>query len=257
MKKRTHIKKISDYAMVGGLGAILVIGLTGCEDKNKSNPSQNQNNNSAFSDASQKQGAFVVIEESADKKYKIVDEFPASKTTIVLRKPDGTEKILTQEEIDKLVKEENAKIDAGTSALTNPNAQLTDGGMGLGGVLLSSIAGAMIGSWIGNKLFNNPNFQNQRQAQYQSPQAYNKTQSSFNKPASTSGFSTTPPAEKKSGFFGNTNNSPATTNSSSSTSSSSNTTSSNSNSSSSTSNSKSSSFSSPSSGSSSGGSMGG
>ena len=235
MKKRNHIKKISDYAMVGGLGAILVIGLTGCEDKSKSNQTQNQNNNTAISDASQKQGAFVVIEESADKKYKIVDEFPASKTTIVLRKPDGTEKILTQEEIDALVKEENAKIDAGTSALTNPNAQLSDGGMGLGGVLLSSIAGAMIGSWIGNKLFNNPNFQNQRQAQYQSPQAYNKTQSSFNKPASTSGFSSTPPADKKSGFFGGNNNS--TTNSSTS------------NNNSSTS--KSSSFSSPSSGSSS------
>ena len=216
MRKRNHIKKISDYAMVGGLGSLLVIGLTGCGDDsaNKQNQAQNQNS-SAFTDASQKQGAFVVVEESADGKYKIADEFPASKTTIVLRKPDGSEKILTQEEIDALVKEEEKKIDAGTSPLTNPNAQLTDGGMGLGGVLLSSIAGAMIGSWLGNKLFNNQNFQNQRQTQYKSPQTYSKSQSSFTKTPATTG--TSGGSDKKSGFFGGNNNSnSSTTNSSTS-----------------------------------------
>ena len=187
-----HIKKLSNYALVGSLGAFLVTGLTGCEDKGNNNQAQGQND--AFTNASQKQGAFVIVEESADGKYAIADEFPASKTTIVLRKPDGTEKILTQEEIDKLVREENAKIEAGTSPLTNP--EMSSGGMGLGGVLLSSIAGAMIGSWIGNKLFNNQNFQNQRQTQYKSPQTYSKSQSSFTKPSATS----TP--AKKSGFFG-------------------------------------------------------
>ena len=219
MKKRNHIKKISDYTVVGGLGALLITGLVGCGDNsNDKNQQQTQNQNNAITNATQKEGAFVIVEESADGKYKIVDEFPAAKTTIVLRKPDGSEKILTQEEIDKLVKEEEAKIDAGTSALTNPNAQLTDGGMGLGGVLLSSIAGAMIGSWLGNKLFNNQNFQNQRQTQYKSPQTYSKTQSSFNKPSSTSNFSTTPPADKKSGFFGGNNSSTTSTTSNSGTS---------------------------------------
>ncbi len=214
MKKRNHIKKISDYTIVGGLGALLITGLVGCGDSsNDKNQQQKQVQNDAISDAAQKEGAFVIVEESADGKYKIVDEFPASKTTIVLRKPDGSEKILTKEEIDALVKEEEKKIDAGTSPLTNPNAQLTDGGMGLGGVLLSSIAGAMIGSWLGNKLFNNQNFQNQRQTQYKSPQTYSKSQSSFNKPSSSSNFSTTPPADKKSGFFGGNN---STTNSSTS-----------------------------------------
>ena len=115
-----------------------------------------------------------------------------------------TFRLLTQEEIDKLVKEEEAKIDAGTSPLTNPNAQLTDGGMGLGGVLLSSIAGAMIGSWLGNKLFNNQNFQNQRQTQYKSPQTYSKSQSSFTKSPATTGTSG---GDKKSGFFGGNNSS--------------------------------------------------
>ena len=213
MKKRNHIKKISDYAMVGGLGSLLIVGLVGCGDSSSNDQKQNQTQDSAFTDASQKQGAFVVVEESADGKYKIADEFPAAKTTIVLRKPDGSEKILTQEEIDALVKEEEKKIDAGTSPLTNPNAEVSSGGMGLGGVLLSSIAGAMIGSWLGNKLFNNQNFQNQRQTQYKSPQTYSKSQSSFTKsPASTG----TSGGDKKSGFFGGNNNS--NTSSSSSTS---------------------------------------
>ena len=193
-----NIKKISNYAMVGGLGAILVTGLVGCEDK--SNNQQNFQQNDAFSNASQKQAAFVIIEESQNGKYSIVDEFPSSKTTIVLRKPDGTERILTKEEIDNLVKDEERKIDNGTSGLTNPNAEeVSNGGMGLGGVLLSSIAGAMIGAYIGNKLFNNQNYQNQRKTQYKSPSTYSKSKNSFNNAAKSSRSSS---SSKKSGFFG-------------------------------------------------------
>ncbi|MBP7770157.1 MAG: UPF0323 family lipoprotein [Aliarcobacter sp.] len=208
MKRTKYIKKISDYTIVGGLGALLVVGLVGCDNNDQSNypdQGQNQGQSDAFSNASQKQNAFVVIEESVDGKYAIADEFPASKTTVVLRKPDGTEKILTQAEIDALVKEEEKKIDAGTSPLTNPNAEVSSGGMGLGGVLLSSIAGAMIGSWLGNKLFNNQNFQNQRKTQYKSPQTYSKSQSSFTKaPASAAKSSS---GAKKGGFFGSSSNS--------------------------------------------------
>ena len=214
MKKRNHIKKISNYAIVGGLGSLLIVGLVGCGDSsNDKNQQQNKAQSDAFTNASQKEGAFVIVEESADGKYKIADEFPSAKTTIVLRKPDGSEKILTQAEIDKLVKEEEVKIDAGTSPLTNPNAEVSSGGMGLGGVLLSSIAGAMIGSWLGNKLFNNQNFQNQRQTQYKSPQTYSKSQSSFNKTPATTGSSGG--ADKKSGFFGGNNNSNSSSSSSS------------------------------------------
>ena len=204
MKKNIHIKKISDFAKIGGLTSFLILGLTACNDSSSQN--QTQAKNTTITEATKQEGAFVVIEQAADGSYKIADEFPASKTTIVLRSPDGTEKILSQEEIDKLVKEEEAKIDAGTSPLTNP--QLSDGAMGLGGVLLSSIAGAMIGSWLGNKLFNNQNFQNQRQAQYKSPQTYSRTQSSFSKTPATTG---TDSSTKKSGFFGGNNSSSSTT----------------------------------------------
>ncbi len=209
MKKNIHIKKIGDFAKIGGLTSFLILGLTACNDNSSQN--QTQAKNTTIADATKQEGAFVIIEQSADGKYKIADEFPAAKTTIVLRSPDGTEKILSQEEIDKLVKEEEAKIDAGTSPLTN--TQLSDGGMVLGGVLLSSIAGAMIGSWLGNKLFNNQNFQNQKAAQYKSPQTYSKSQSSFgNQTGTTSNTST----QKKSGFFGGNNTTSSTSTSSTS-----------------------------------------
>lgn len=198
-----NIKTLKELAKKGGLATFLILGLNACND----NSNQNNQSNGTFTNASQQEGAFVVVEKGSDGSYKIADEFPAAKTTIVLRNPDGTERILSQAEIDKLVKEEEAKIDAGTSALTNP--EMSSGGMGLGGVLLSSIAGAMIGSWLGNKLFNNQNFQNQKAAQYKSPQAYSKSQSSFNKP--TSGAGTT----KKSGFFGGNNQNSSQSNNSS------------------------------------------
>lgn len=188
-----NIKTLKELAKKGGLATFSILGLNACND----NSNQNNQGSGTFTNASQQEGAFVVVEKASDGSYKIADEFPAAKTTIVLRNPDGTERILSQEEIDKLVKEEEKKIDAGTSALTNP--EMSSGGMGLGGVLLSSIAGAMIGSWLGNKLFNNQNFQNQKAAQYKSPQTYSKSQSSFNKPSSTAG------AGKQSGFFGGNN----------------------------------------------------
>ena len=188
-----NIKTLKELAKKGGLATFLILGLNACND----NSNQNNQSNGTFTNASQQEGAFVIVEKALDGSYKIADEFPAAKTTIVLRNPDGTERILSQEEIDKLVKEEEAKIDAGTSPLTNP--EMSSGGMGLGGVLLSSIAGAMIGSWLGNKLFNNQNFQNQKAAQYKSPQTYSKSQSSFNKPSSSAR------ATKQSGFFGGNN----------------------------------------------------
>ena len=184
--------------MVGGLGAMLITGLIGCEDK-----SNNQQEKANALNQNQKQGAFVIIEEKATGGYTIVDEFPSKDTRIVLRKADGSERILSQQEIDILVKEEAVKIDNGTSQLTNPNPsqeQVSGGGMGLGGVLMSSIAGAMIGSWIGGKLFNNQNYQNQRKTQYKSPQTYSKSASSFNKAKASS---TSSSSSKKSGFFGN------------------------------------------------------
>ncbi|MDD2383367.1 MAG: UPF0323 family lipoprotein [Sulfurospirillaceae bacterium] len=185
-----YIRKISDYMIAGGIGVMVIVGMQGCEQKD-------DNKNNVLADAAKTQGALVIIDETAPGQYKIAEEYPSSTTRIILRNSDGSERILSQAEIDKLVKDEAAKIDNNTSPLTNP--QMSSNSMGLGGILLSSIAGAMIGSWIGGKLFNNQNFQNQRAASYKSPQAYSRSTSSFNKPMASSGTSS---GTKSSGFFG-------------------------------------------------------
>ena len=176
-----YIRQLSTLAATG-LGAVLVTGVTGCTQQTQ--------------EQAQAKGAFVIIEETAAGEYKIVDEFPSDETRIVLKQLDGTERVLSKEEMDKLVQEEAAKIDNGTSNLTKDNAQVSQqGGMGLGEVLMASIAGAMIGSWIGSKLFGNQNYKNNRKAGYKSPSTYSKSQKSFSQARKSS-------SSKKSGFFG-------------------------------------------------------
>ncbi|BDY12602.1 UPF0323 family lipoprotein [Hydrogenimonas cancrithermarum] len=187
-----YIKKISTYAMVGSLGAVAMIAMSGCEQKP-------QEGGDAFTRASQKQGAFVVIDEVAPNQYKIAEEYPAKTTRVILRKLDGTEKILSKEELDALVAEEAKRIDRGESALTQP--QMSGGGLSLGEALLASAAGAIIGSWIGSKLFNNPNYQKTRQRSYKSPSAYQRSVNSFNKAKQTRS-SARSTRSTRSGFFG-------------------------------------------------------
>ena len=200
-----HIKKIKDYSIVCGMGAILVTGLVGCEAPQNTQ----QGDNRAFTNAAQKQNAFVVIEEVAPKQYKIVDEYPAKETRVILKTLDGKEKILSKEELDALIKEEAKKIDNGTSPLTNPQLANQGGGLSLGETILASAAGAVLGSWIGSKLFNNPNYQQQRRTSYKSPSTYSRSVNSFSKARSSSmtkksGFFSKPTTSttRKSGFFG-------------------------------------------------------
>ena len=189
-----YIKRISTYAMVGSLGAVAMVAMSGCEQRH-------EGQNDAFTQASQKQGAFVVIDEVAPGQYKIAEEYPADTTRVILRKLDGSEKILSKEELDALVKQEAAKIDAGQSPLTNPELANPGGGLGLGEAILASAAGAIIGSWIGSKLFNNPNYQRTRQRGYKSPSAYRRSVDSFNK-VRQSRASTRSATRTRSGFFG-------------------------------------------------------
>lgn len=183
MKK---FSKISSYAMVGGFGAIIMGSFAGCSSQAEQNTQKSQN-------------AFVIIEEIAPGKYQIQDEFPSKENRIVLKELNGTERVLTKSEMDALIAEENAKIDAGVSKLTQPNAQISNG-FSLGETILASAAGAIIGSYIGNKLFNNQNFSNLRQNAYKNPSTYTRSVDSFNKAKSSanSGAKNT-----KKGFFGN------------------------------------------------------
>lgn len=174
-----YIRQLSTLAATG-LGAVLVTGVTGCTQQTQ--------------EQAQAKGAFVIIEETAPGKYKITDEFPADETRIVLKKLDGSENVLTQTQLDALIQEEAAKIDDGTSNLTKENPQASQG-MGLGETIMASMAGAMLGAWIGNKLFGNQNYQNNRKAGYKSPSTYSKSKKSFSKSRKST--------SRKSGFFGN------------------------------------------------------
>ncbi len=171
---------------------MVIAGLQGCDNKD--------DKKNALAEAAKTQGATVIVDETAPGQYKIAEEYPSSgPTRVIVRDLNGSERLLSQAEVDALVQDEAKKIDNNTSALTNP--QMSSGSMGLGGILLSSIAGAMIGSWIGNKLFGNSYYQNQRASTYKTPQAYTRSSSSFNKPMSTStGSGST--GTKSSGFFG-------------------------------------------------------
>lgn len=182
-----HIRKISEYGVVGGLGLGVILALSGCD--NSQNTAQSTQNQAV------KNGAFVIIEEQADGTYLILEEYPSETTRVLLKAKDGTERMLSQDEIDAMLKEEESKIDSGTSQLINP----TGGGLSLGEAILASAAGAIIGSWIGSKLFNNQNYQAQQRTTYKSPQAYERSKSSFNTAKSTSAKSAT---SGRSGFFG-------------------------------------------------------
>ncbi len=186
-----HIISLKEALLAGGLGAIVAFGLAGCGEEKK--PQQ---------EAVAKQGATVFIEKSGEG-YKVVDEFPSSQTRVFLRENiNGTtsERLLTQAEIDELMKQENAKIESGKSELTNP--ELSSGGMSLGSAILASAAGAIIGSWIGNKLFNSPGYQAQRQTAYKSPTTYTRSVNSFKSGAGAGAGATKAAPQGKSGFFG-------------------------------------------------------
>lgn len=194
-----YIKTFSNTILSAtGLAILISSGVTGCQDKNQEQENNLQEN--------QKKGAFVIIEEIEKGKYKIKDEYPADETRIILQELNGTEKVLTKEEMDKLIKDEGAKIDNNTSNLTNPNnSTVSNGGMGLGEAILASAAGAIIGSWIGSKLFGNQNYQQNRQAGYKTPSTYSRSVENFNKKTSIDDKSKN--KNSKSGFFGSSSSS--------------------------------------------------
>lgn len=191
--KKSYLRKISDVAILGGMSAVLVAGLLGCDSGSSNTDTAQQ--------VSKKQGVIVTLQEEANGSYVIIDEQPSSDgdTTIIVKDTEGNKRILSKEEVDALVAEEAKKIDNGTSTLTSGDG----GGLGIGGAILASAAGALIGSYIGNKLFNNANYKANAQRGYSSPSAYQRSQNSFNRTAGSTQASTkATPTNAKSGFFG-------------------------------------------------------
>ncbi len=193
-----HIKKISNATVVGGMSALVIATLAGCDDGGataQQAPANTQQQNIV------KEGATVTIEEKPVGTFKIIDEIPSVTTRVILRDENGTEKILSQAEIDKLVAEEEKKVDAGTSALTKDPAQVQEsGGLGLAGTLMASMAAGMVGSMLMNKLMNNNNYQQNRRTSYRSPSTYSRSQNSFSKARANNAAAKRATSAKRSGF---------------------------------------------------------
>ena len=193
-----HIKKIATYAAVGGFGAIIMAGLAGCG-------SDDGGNENALNEVAQKNGAFVIIEESAPGVYKILEEYPSTETRVVLKDINGTEHVLGYDEIEDLLTHASDTEDSNTlNSTRTSDAQLSSGGLSLGETILSSAAGAILGSWIGSKLIGNLTYQAVRQASsYAHQSVYSRSSESYNKSKRryrTSSDSSTK-SSGRSGFF--------------------------------------------------------
>ena len=193
-----HIKKIATYAAVGGFGAIIMAGLAGCG-------SDDGGNENALNEVAQKNGAFVIIEESAPGVYKILEEYPSTETRVVLKDINGTERVLGYDEIEDLLTNASDTEDSNTlNSTKESDAQLSSGGLSLGETILSSAAGAILGSWIGSKLIGNLTYQAVRQASsYAHQSVYSRSSESYSKSKRryrTSSDSSTK-SSGRSGFF--------------------------------------------------------
>ena len=89
-KQKSYLRKISDAAILGGMSAVLVAGLLGCDS--------GSNNADTAQQVSKKQGVTVTLQEEADGSYKIIDEQPSSDgdTTIIVKDMQGNKRILSK-----------------------------------------------------------------------------------------------------------------------------------------------------------------
>ncbi|KAA8709683.1 hypothetical protein F4V45_04865 [Helicobacter canis] len=213
MKKPKHsntsspYRKIADFAMVGSSSALVLVALLGCDNPQDGFANSPSTQGSQAPSQAIKQGAFVIVEEQLDGSYKVLEEYPSATTRVVVRDKNGVERILSDEEVDEIIQKEAARVENGTSELLAPAAGggggESGGGLGLGGAILASAAGALLGSYIGNKLFNNPNYQQNKQRNYKSPQAYERSANNFKQGSANSPRAGGTPSNAKGGFYQN------------------------------------------------------
>ena len=206
---KRYINKISNYGMVGGIGILAVFALAGCDNKKDQ---QDKADAAKLAEGAKQQGQFMVIQEVSEGKYKVVEQYPANgPSRAILKDMNGTEKLLSEAELRALADVEAKKVENNTSNLTRaPNeAGMSSSGMSLGETVLAGAAGALIGGYIANKLFSNPNFQSHQRAV--APTAMSKPAGGY-KPQTSS---PTTAAKPQSGYFKETT-SPASSSSSAS-----------------------------------------
>lgn len=230
--KKSYIKPIFSYSMVGSLGLTIVAALQGCEKEpsNYYDPSAEQapppssSSSSAdqgsINDAAQSEAFFLVIQQTGANPdtYELVEKYPSSNgTRAILKDMEGNERMLSEAELKELAEAEAKKVEEGTSALNQPVAE--SGGLGLGEMILASAAGALIGGMLANALMGNRNFQqHQQQADTRAKSSVSSTKDPAKSNTNTSGSNK---SQTKSGYFNSNQSNPSNKSSSSSSSSSS------------------------------------
>jgi len=159
-----HIKKALSYSIAGSLGLAVVASLHGCSESTPP-PSTSSGFDAGPSDGTE-QSWFLVIEQTGSQPdtYNLVEKHPTSgPTRAILRMPDGTERFLSEDELKQIAAEEAARVEAGTSRLTE-DPSMHAGGLSLGETLVAAAAGALIGGMLANRLSGNRNFQRTQQS---------------------------------------------------------------------------------------------
>ncbi|MCB1772434.1 MAG: hypothetical protein KDI88_02355 [Gammaproteobacteria bacterium] len=126
--------------------------------------------------------------------FELVEKHPTDgPTRAILRLPDGTERFMAEDELKRIAAEEAARVEAGTSRLTE-EPSMHSGGLSMGEMLLASAAGALVGGMLANSLSRNANFQRNQQSY-----GGGRPTAAISQPANRT---TTAKSQPRSGFFG-------------------------------------------------------
>lgn len=189
-----HIKKALSYSIAGGLGLTVVASLHGCSDPGPPSPSLGGFD---AANASAAEGNFFLVVEktgSSPDTYRLVEKHPTTgPTRAILRNPDGSEQFLSETELKQFAAEEAARIEQGTSRLTQ-DPSMHAGGLSLGETLVAAAAGSLIGGMLANRLAGNANFQRTQQTY-----GGGRPTATISQPARPQ---TTAKTQPRSGFFG-------------------------------------------------------
>jgi hypothetical protein len=203
-----HIKKAISYSIAGSLGLTVIASLQGCSDNGSQTP-----NLSGF-DSGQgqnlEQNYFIVMRQTgtAPDTYELVEKHPTEgPTRAILRLSDGTERFMSADELKRIAEEEAARVEAGTSRLTE-DPSMHSGGLSMGEMLLATAAGSLIGGMLANSLARNANFQRNQQSY-----GGGRPTAAISQPANRT---TTAKSQPRSGFFGSSSGGTSSSSSSSS-----------------------------------------
>jgi len=189
-----HIKKAVSYSIAGSLGLGVMASLQGCSDQGPAPP--NIGDFGSTQSEGIEQDYFMVIEQtgSTPDTYRLVEKHATDgPTRAILRTPDGNERFMSEAELQAVTAEEAARVEAGTSRLTE-DPSMSAGGLSLGEVLVAAAAGSLIGGMLANRLARNTNFQRTQQTY-----GGGRPTAAISQPARTQ---TAAKSKPRTGFFG-------------------------------------------------------